>query len=149
MSGRNVVWRSHPLVDEFPRSALLPLAILAASCAVALAFKEAGYGLIAIAALAGSLARYLLPTSYELREDGAVLRFLGRSRLVPWGEVKRVEVGRDGVLLSPFARRSRLDSFRGTFLRFKGNRDEVVSFVRRQVASHAEAGRGAPPRLRP
>ena len=146
MNGGKVVWRSHPLVDEFPRSALLPAAILGASCAVALAFEGLGYGLVAAAVLAASLGRYLLPTRYELREDGAVVWFLGRGRLVPWGEVKRVEVGHEGVFLSPFARRSRLDSFRGTFLRFNGNRDEVLGFVHEKVAA---AQGGASPRLRP
>ncbi len=141
-----MVWRSHPLVDEFPRSVLLPVAILAAACAASVAFSGLGYGLIAAAVLTASLGRYLLPTSYELREDGAVVHFLGRGRRVPWGEVKRVEVGRDGVFLSPFPERSRLDSFRGTFLRFNGNRDEVLGFVHEKVAA---AQGGASPRLRP
>jgi len=149
MSDRGVTWRSHPLVDDFPRSALVLAAIAAASVAAAMAFDGAGYGAIAAALLAASLARYLLPTRYELRPDGIAIRFLGTTRLVGWHDVKRVEMCRDGVFLSPLPRRSRLDSFRGTFLRFNGNRDEVVNFVREKLGPAAQAEGGPAPRLRP
>jgi len=79
---------------------------------------------------------YFLPTWYELDADGVAVRFLGRTRWVAWTEVRRTQVHGEGVQLSPFERPSRLESFRGTFLRFAGNRDEVVSFVKGQVAAH-------------
>jgi hypothetical protein len=121
------------VVDDFPRSLLLVAAVVAICAAAAVAFEGAGYGVLAAVLLGGSLARYFVPTDVELDEQGATLRFLGQSRRVPWSEVRRVEIGRNGVHLSPFERPSRLDSFRGTFLRFAGNAEEVASFVQRQV----------------
>jgi hypothetical protein len=113
---------------------------VAASVAVCVAagvgFGGAGYALLAAAMLAVSLARYFLPTWYELGEAGVAVRFLGRVRAVPWSQVQRVATHREGVFLSPFERPSRLDPFRGTFLRFAGNADEVVSFVESRVAAH-------------
>ena len=126
-------WRSHPVADEFPRSLLNVGVLLGASVAVAVAFGGAGYGLVAAGLLGLSLARYFLPTDFELDGEGATVRLLGHARRVPWDAVRRVLVHREGVFLSPFARRSRLDSFRGTFLRFAGNADEVTRFVRRQA----------------
>jgi len=123
-------------VDDYPRSLLL-LAVACAACVgVHFAFGGLGYALVAAVLLGCSLARYFAPTWYELDEAGVAVRFLGHSRMVPWGEVRRVLVHREGVHLSPFERPSRLDSFRGTFLRFAGNADEVVSFVESQVAAH-------------
>lgn len=101
-----------------------------------MAFGAAGYGLLAAALLTVSLTRYFVPTDFELDEQGATVRILGQARRVPWEKVRRFSVHREGVHLSPFERPSRLDSFRGTFLRFAGNAERVVSFVERQVAAH-------------
>ena len=128
-------WRSHPVVDDYPRSVLL-IAIVAAVCVGAhVAFGGVAYAVLAAAFLAVSLRSYFLPTWVELDEAGVRLRFLGRTRAVAWGEVRRVDVHKEGVHLSPFPELSRLDSFRGTFVRFAGNADEVERFVRRRVAT--------------
>ncbi|HPD14289.1 MAG TPA: hypothetical protein PLE19_05035 [Planctomycetota bacterium] len=132
-------WRSHPVVDDYPRSLLLVAAVIAVCVGVWLSFDGVGYAAIAAAFLLGSLARYFVPTRYELDATGAWVRFLGHGRQMPWAAVRRVGVHPEGVQLSPFERASPLESFRGTFLRFAGNRDEVVSFVERQMAARRPA----------
>jgi len=132
-------WRSHPIVDDYPRSLLLVAAVIAVCVGVWVSFGGLGYAAIAAAFLLGSLARYFVPTDYELDAAGVCVRFLGHARRVPWEAVRRVGVRREGVQLSPFERPSRLESFRGTFLRFAGNRHEVVSFVESQMAAHRQA----------
>ena len=142
-AGERLGWRSCPLVDQFPRSLLLVGACVAVCVLAAIAFDAAGYALLSAALLAVSLARYLLPTGFELDEHGVTVRFLGQARKVPWSQVRRILVQPRGVFLSPFRRPSRLDSFRGTFLRFAGkgeNADEVVSFVQDRVAMASQAG---------
>jgi len=134
-AGERLCWRSFPLADDYPRSLLLVAAVVAICVVAAVVFGGAGYGLIALALLALSLGRYFVPTDYELDAEGATIRLLGQARRVAWPEVRRVSVGRQGVFLSPFARPSRLDSFRGALLRFAGNADEVVSFVQRRAVS--------------
>ena len=129
-------WRSHPLVDDTPRSVLLVGLLTGASVAAGVAFGGVGYAVIAAVVLCGSMGRYLLPTRFELDGSGAASSFLGHRRVMPWEAVQRVSVHREGVHLSPFDRPSRLDSFRGTFLRFAGNADEVVSFVEAQTAAN-------------
>ena len=128
-------WRSHPVVDDFPRSLLLVGIIIGVSVLAGFAFGGAGYGLLAAVVLTVSLTSYFAPTDFELDEQGVTVRILGRAQRVPWTRVKRVAVHREGVHLSPFPKPSRLDSFRGTFLRFAGNAQEVVSFVERKAGS--------------
>ncbi|MBM4030301.1 MAG: hypothetical protein FJ291_00775 [Planctomycetes bacterium] len=142
-----VRWRSHPIVDDYPRSLLLVAAVIAVCAGVWISFDSALYAALAAAFLAGSLARYFAPTDFELDAQGVSVRFLGHLRRVGWGEVRRFFVAPEGVQLSPFGRPSRLESFRGTFLRFAGNRDEVVRFVEEQVAARRQAQAEAPPRL--
>jgi hypothetical protein len=114
-------------------------AVIAVCVGVWISFDSAGFAALAAAFLVASLARYFVPTDYELDASGASVRFLGHLRRVGWGDVRRFFVAPEGVQLSPFARPSRLESFRGTFLRFAGNRDEVVRFVEDQVAAHRQA----------
>ncbi|MBM4036674.1 MAG: hypothetical protein FJ291_33485 [Planctomycetes bacterium] len=132
-------WRSHPVVDDYPRSLLLVAAVIAVCVGVWISFDSAGYAALAAAVLAGSLARYFVPTHYELDSDGVSVRFLGHLRRVGWGDVRRFFVAPEGVQLSPFEKPSRLEAFRGTFLRFAGNGDEVVRLVEGQVAAHRKA----------
>lgn len=132
-------WRSHPVADDYPRSLLLVALVVAISVGVWISFDGIGYALLTAGLLVGSLARYFAPTWYVGDEAGVSVRFLGWNRVVRWGDVRRVLAHRDGVFLSPFERPSRLDAYRGMFLRFAGNADEVVSFVERQVAAHRQA----------
>jgi len=128
-------WRSCPVIDDFPWSLLL-VATVAGVCVLAgIAFGGVGFALLSAALLGVSLARYFLPTQFELDAQGATVRLLGQARRVPWTRVRRVQRGARGVFLSPFERASRLDSFRGTFLRFAGNADEVVRFVESRMAA--------------
>lgn len=127
-------WRSLPLVDDFPRSLLLVCAVVGICVAVGLSFGDVGYALLAAALVMVSLARYFLPTRFDLDDAGATARFLGQSRRMLWSQVGRVSAQKAGVFLSPFDRPSRLDSFRGVLLRFAGNAEKVVSFVEHQMA---------------
>jgi hypothetical protein len=52
-----------------------------------------------------------------------------------WSEFRSYYVDREGLLLSPFTERSRLERFRGVSLQFHGNRDEVVAFVERVMSA--------------
>jgi len=128
-------WRSHPVVDDYPRSVLLVALVVLAGVGTGISFGGVGYAVLAAAVLVGSLGRYFAPTRYELDAEGVWVRFLGHVRRVSWGDIRRVSVHREGVFLSPFERPTRLDAFRGTFLRFAGNRGEVVSFVETQMAA--------------
>ena len=129
----SVRWQSHPVVDDYPRS-IMAVAIIAAVCfAVYAAFQSVGYVLLSVVVLGASLSRYFLPTDYELDDQGISVRFLGKRRRTAWDEFHRYDRHKDGLFLSPFEERSRLDSFRGTFLRFRRNAEEVTGFVERKI----------------
>ena len=132
-------WRSHPLVDEFPKSLLLAVIILAVCVGASWALEGLIWGVISALLLVAAMARYIFPSHFQLDADGVTVRFLGVARRMPWTALKRMSVGPGGMFLSPFERPSRLDSFRGVALRFAGNADEVVAFVRDKMATISEA----------
>lgn len=130
---RGVFWTSHPIVDDYPRSLLFPAVIIAVSTGVYFSFDSAGWALVSLLLLLFSLARFFLPTRYELTDDCAGIRFLHTSRNIRWAGVRRVDIHKHGIHLSPFEEPSRIDAFRGAFLRFHGNSKEVVNFVKNRV----------------
>ena len=128
-------WKAHPLIDESrPRSTLLCALIAGCSIAAALSFEGLAYGLIALVVLILSLSRYLLPTRYSLDEKGVEITHLGRRQERPWTQFRRLDIHEDGIFLSPFTRTSRLDSFRGYFLRFGPEKNSIIDFARTHVA---------------
>ena len=132
-----LVWTAHPLREEPAwKSAALGAVIVGFSTLAAASLGGAVYGLISLLALAGATARYLLPTRYVLDDQEMAWRQLTWRRR-SWSAFRRVDRHADGIFLSPFRRPSRLDSFRGVFLRFGPgvDADAVVSLARARVAA--------------
>ena len=128
-------WTAHPLRDEPAwKSAALGALIVGFSALAAASLDGAVYGLISLVALAAATLRYLLPTRYLLDDQEASWRQLTWRRR-SWSTFRRVDRHADGIFLSPFRRPSRLDSFRGVFLRFGPgvDADEVVALARDRV----------------
>jgi hypothetical protein len=92
------------------------------------------FTVLAVLLLWGQVATFFLPTRYTLTDDAVVVRGLVTRREKPWTDFQSYLVDRDGILLSPFAARSRLERFRGLSLQFHGNRDEVIAFVESAMA---------------
>ena len=122
-----LAWRVHRLRDERWRA--LPLVLTAYGVALLLwrlVFPTPLALFLPLVALTGALSEYLFPISYRLTDRG-VYADCGASRLfLEWADVRRATVGSDGVYVSPLARASRLDSFRGIKLRFHDGNDAVV-----------------------
>ena len=133
-------WQTHPLLDE-PRlkSIALVALIIAFTIGVTISLDGAAYGLITLVVLTLSMSRYLLPTRYELDDDGLEVAHLLRSQHHSWSAFRRADHHRDGLFLSPFAESSRLDSFRGCFLRYGATEDGAASAIEAFVRAHVPA----------
>lgn len=129
----SISWTSWPLRDDFPRSLALVAIILATSIGVGVSFGPPALGIVWFVALTLSLFRYLAPTRYVLDEQGILVTLAGRARFRPWSDFRAFYPHKDGVHLSPFPRPSPLDPFRGVYVRFAGNADEVRAFIAAHV----------------
>jgi hypothetical protein len=67
-------------------------------------------------AVLGSLAPGMAPMQCRVDGDGVARRVLFAWDRRAWTEIRRARVSDAGLFVSPFARRSRLDRFRGLFL---------------------------------
>lgn len=137
-SGAGLGWTAHPLREEpWTKSAVLGGVVVAVSAGVALSFAGLGYGLLSLGVLLASLSSYFCPTHYLLDEEGVRVRHLGHCRQRSWRQFCRIDRCRQGVFLSPFARPSRLDPFRGCLLRTPRDPEAVRQFAQRHVGPRA------------
>lgn len=121
-------WTVH-LARRQPLRAGLCLAVVGASAAVGY-WALGGLGAaVVIVALLGSLADFLFPVTCTLTRGGASCRMLLKGSEIGWENVRRVYLDDLGIKLSPLRRVSRLEAFRGVYLRFDGNRDQVIETV--------------------
>jgi hypothetical protein len=93
-------------------------------------FWGPGWFLISFLLIGGSILPYFLPTHYTLSEDGIVVRSLFTRQKKRWNDYKSFSVDKNGIFLSPFAKPSRLENYRGMYIRFHKNREDVIEFVK-------------------
>ena len=121
-----LAWRVHRLREE-PRG--IPLVAGGYAAALLLwwwVFPQPIALVVPLFALTGALSDYLFPISFRLTTRGAYADCAASRLFLAWGDVKRASSGKDGVFLSPLARPSRLDGWRGVRLRFGGGNEEAV-----------------------
>lgn len=99
---------------------------------------------LALVILGGSMGTYFLPTDYAFYAGGVETRFLAVTRRFKWDQFRSFYPDRNGVLLSPFPAPSRLENFRGLFVRFSRNRDQVLTIVRERVILPVKDGVSKP-----
>ena len=136
----SVSWVSLPLQHAPWKGLVLALVVGATAAAVFLGTQSAGWALLSVVLLLAGVHDFLLPTTYQLSDEGASSRILWVRRHKPWSSCRSCWVDAHGVLLSPFPQRSRLESHRGLYLRFAGaDRQAVVRFVQSKVNRPAPA----------
>ena len=114
--------------------------IAAAALAAGFGFQSLLLGLLAAALLIASVSDYLFPLTFTLTDRAAEARGPLHRRRLPWAQVRRVSRDPLGVKLSPFPHPSRLDAFRGIYLWFADNADDVAAFVAHHVKAEADGG---------
>lgn len=131
-------WTAHP-ARRRPRDLALVLSVVLLTMGAVLStFQSLFFALLAAIILLASVASFLFPTHYEISDWGIRQARLGQRRARPWGELRRMEVGRAGAMISPFSTASWMDRYRGFVLLFDGaDRKAVVQALQLHVDRHA------------
>jgi hypothetical protein len=83
------------------------------------------------AILLGSISSFLLPTTYELDEAGITVRHALTARRRLRKQIRRVDIGSEAALLSPYRTPRRLDRFRALLVPLRGAPPEALALLRR------------------
>lgn len=127
-------WQVHLARSRPDRAVWVVIAAFASSALCFLLFHNWLYAGFCIIAIVSATTEFLFPIRYRLDAEGAEMRNLHNWRRIAWSEVKKAYLLEDGVKVSPLGMKTRLEPFRGVFLRFgpsPGTQEEVLAAVRR------------------
>jgi hypothetical protein len=97
-------------------------------------------GLLGFGMILASTMDYWLGSSFRVDARGARSRTGASVTEIEWPAVKRAIVEDNGVKLSPLEPGSKLEQFRGVFLRFgKNNREQILEAVRKFGEGHVRS----------
>lgn len=126
-------WTVHLIKRNWKISAGVILFLIILCAAIYLSFNSATFLFLSVAILAISLSPFFLPTTYTFQDDCIIVKSLLRKSSRQWNSFKSYYPDRNGVLLSPFSSPTRLENFRGVYIRFENNRSEVVDFIEKKI----------------
>jgi len=126
-------WSTHPVKKKALLSILVILFLLVVWAVVYLTTSSLFLTVLSVVIMLGSLSSFFLPTHYELDQEKIKVRFFLTQRQREWSAFRSFYVDKNGVLLSPFAKPSRLENFRGIYVKFNQNKDQVVDFVKSKI----------------
>ncbi len=126
-----IAYKAHPMRESIVKAIFFWLVVIFTIWGVWLNVDSIFLTFVAGAILIGSLNSFYLATIYRIGPDGASWKRLSGSRSIEWPRVRLVADERDGLFLSSFAGRSIMENFRGMYLPYRSNRDEILTLVRR------------------
>ena len=130
-------WCSLPFKEHRRKTVLLIIFLIVVG--VGLYFSFGLYWLIfAYILLVGSIFSYFLPAYYSMDEAGITIKGIIAEHKKSWAQFKSYYPDKNGVLLSPFLKPTRLENFRGIYIRFCNNREEVISFISAHITTPNE-----------
>lgn len=121
-------WISFPAIEDLRKTIITSIFIIGLSTVLYFLYEPI-YGLLSFLFLGFSLLPYYTPTTYRLTKDGIEVRKIFYTIRKNWNDFRSFYPDRNGALLSPFPIPTRLENFRGIYIRFKNNKEEVLSFV--------------------
>ncbi len=127
-------WTVHPIVENWRKSLLLGLFLALLLFGIYWGFQSIYVVLLSGIVLIGSLYKYFLPFHHQCEADRLIITSCCYRLERSWETFRSFYVDANGVLLSPFARPTRLENFRGVYLRFgKHTPEEVVDFITNKI----------------
>lgn len=140
----SLTWVSHP-ARERPLASILVIILAAVIMATVYFAMDRSPVMMLIAGLIFmiSLSTFFYPTTYTVDRTRVCIKYLFSAKERNLSAFRRCIPETRGVLLSPFLSPSRLENFRGFYLRYgKNNKAEVDAFVRHLLSSQLEQAPG-------
>ncbi|HEX9917220.1 MAG TPA: hypothetical protein VGB16_05735 [candidate division Zixibacteria bacterium] len=137
-------WKVHPFKRNKKVSIGVILLLFLVWGIVYLATGSLLFLAIAVVMLLGSLSGFFLPTEYEFYTNKIKVKYFLASLEKEWKNYRSFYIDKNGVLLSPFKEPSRLENFRGVYLRLDRNseiKDKVIDFIKSKMDNSVDGSR--------
>lgn len=127
-------WSVHPANDNFLKT-IFTLVFIVGFLVFVSIFYGVFWCILGFIILSVSLYSYFFPSHYEVNQEQVIIRNIFLTQRRRLAEFKKVYRGKNGILLSPFKRKTFLNQFRGVFLLLPRERQEIEDYVRGLVES--------------
>ncbi|MDH4210194.1 MAG: hypothetical protein OEV79_01940 [candidate division WOR-3 bacterium] len=125
-------WNVHPAKRNLNKAVLSAIFIVAFVVIVAV-FYGLFWSLFGFIILFVSVHSYFFPTAYDINDEEIIIKNIFMTQKRKLSEFRRVYVGKNGVLLSPFRRKTFLNQFRGVFVLMPEEHEEILTFLRARI----------------
>jgi len=125
-------WTVHPLKANWKVSIGLIIFLIALCASIYFSFNSLTFLILSVVFLVGSLSSFFLPTTYMFLDDCIIVKSVFRRFSRQWNSFKRYYPEKKGVFLSPFLHPTRLENFRGLYVRFNNNKTDVIDFIKQK-----------------
>jgi len=129
-------WTIHP-AKENQKKTILSLVFLGLLLAYVFIFWGPIWGAIGLVFMFIALQPYYFPTHYEVDDEYVQVKTIFATQKRRLADFKKVYVGKNGVLLSPFRHKTFLNNFRGVFLFMPREREEMIKFIKDRIPEPA------------
>ena len=131
-------WTVHPFVENWGKSVALGLFLTLLLFGIYWGFQSIYIAGLSVIFLIGSLYKYFLPFHHQCEADRLIITSCCYRQERSWKTFRSFYVDANGVLLSPFARPTRLENFRGVYVRFgKHTPEEIINFITNKIKSES------------
>lgn len=128
-------WKVHSFVENPIKSLLLLLFISTILSIIYISFQSIVYLFLSACILIGPLYKYFLPYNYHCGVDTLSVSTCCSNTDRSWNTFRSSYVDKNGILLSPFAKPTRLENFRGIYVRFgKHPSEEIVNYIQTRIS---------------
>lgn len=135
--GERLTWTAHPVKRRPLISAAVTIFVVMVVVVVYYTTMSRTFAILAMVVLLASLAKFYFPTTYIMDAEGLTIGSTSQKIKKEWSQFRSCYPDKNGILLSPFPSPSRLESFRGVFVMFEGNSEQVTAFARRYIGANA------------
>ncbi len=132
-SGHTLEWVCHPAKKNIYVTVAVTLLIVLLVVIVYYMTYSPWFAILGFIILYASLSAFYFPTRYKLTDEGIFIKTTFQTQSKKWSQYRSCYPDKNGILLSPFVRPTRLENFRGIYIRFWNNKDVVVAFVKKQI----------------
>ena len=128
-----IKWTVFPMKEHLGKAILFWVVLVFTVWAVSWNLQNVLMTLVATLVLLGALTSFYLPTTYSANADGVSWKRLTGGKKLEWTRVRSVVDEREGLFLSPYPVKSRMENFRGIYLPYRRNREELLAVVKYYV----------------
>jgi hypothetical protein len=128
-----MIWTIHPAKDN-KKKTIISLIFIALLLVYIFIFWGPIWGGLGLIFLFIALQPYYFPTRYELTDEYVQVRTIFANQKRKLTDFRKVYIGKNGALLSPFKRKTFLNNFRGIFLFLPPEREEIIKFLKDRIS---------------